>query len=146
MHSRSNSFNIPAYLLIGIAGAMFILVPPTSVSAFYIHYNIYFIEVFGAFFAIGGFTSLLSIIARKWFKIGVVPTWYFEMAGLFLIISASTIYSYSLCNRGIQTGDLNVFALGVLFVGVSFEMIGKLIETNSYVKWYKISERAKDVH
>lgn len=121
------------------------MVPPTSVSAFYIHNNILFIEIFGAFFALGGFTGLVSVLARKLFRANAVATWYFEMAGLFLIITADCIYAYSLCTRGLQTNDINTFALGLLFVGISLMTATRLLETRGLVKQASQVEREKDV-
>lgn len=145
MLPRSNSTIIPGYLFLGIAGILFIMVPPTSVSAFYIHNNIFFIEIFGAFFALGGFTALVSTLARKLFKANAIATWYFEMAGLFLIISANIIYAYSLCTRGVQTNDINTFALGLLFIGISLMTVTRLLETRKLLTQANKVEREKDV-
>lgn len=145
MPSRLSSSIIPGYLFTGISGVLFTLVPPTSISAFYINHNMYFVEVFGLFFALGGFTALFSTIARKLFNVSVVPTWHFEMAGLFLQVSASAIYAYSLCVRGLETGDTNILALGLFFVGISFMFTARISETYVNTRDYTLAQREKDV-
>ena len=67
------------------------------------------------------------------------------MAGLFLQVSASAIYAYSLCSRGIETGDTNILALGLLFIGITFMFITRIAEAYVYTRNHAVAQREKAV-
>lgn len=135
MFQRASGALLFAYLLLAAGGLFFVTTPsPTlrQVTAYGAT-----VLIWGLFYLIGGTLSSVSLLLRRWVA-NTAPFWYFEIAGLCLIIAANFVYAYALFEAARQFGEFNVFALALVILAFSSGLIARAIETLRLIRVLKI--------
>lgn len=131
MVTRSSGILLIAYLFLAIAGIVYILVPSPIVAE--AASTSFIVFVWGLFYTVGGACAAAASIARK-FASNTAPLWHFEVAGVWLIIAANTVYVYALVESAISSGNFNVFATALVIMAFSVGLYAWIKETRKLVK------------
>lgn len=106
-----------AYILLIAAGIFFCIAPSSTFDRLEV-YRVFSL-VWGMFYIVGGAVALFSIVA-SWFKTfrhRVLMLNFFEVGGLFLIITSNVIYALTLLMSGIDQNEQNIIAASLVILG-----------------------------
>lgn len=126
MIPRASGALLFSYLIVAFAGVLFLVFPSTTLAEVASYHST--LVVWGLFYLIGGLSAAGCIIARK-FVTNTLPLWYFEIAGISLIVSANIVYAYALAQTAMQLGELNILAAAIIVLGFAGGLIARIIET-----------------
>ena len=99
----------------------------------------------GLFYLVGGVLSITAVAVRKVKTVSrVVALWYFEIAGLSLIITANLIYAYTLLRTGLVNEEYNVVALSFVISAFASSLIARAVEAFKFAKILASVTRKKD--
>jgi|SRR5690606_30878787 len=132
MISRTSGILLVSYILVFLGGFGY-LVSPSPEIAGVIHDSEALI--WGLFYLAGGliaaiFTGLRPILLTK-----ITPLWYFEVAGISLIVSANLVHMYALYEIALMTGQVNLLALAAVIIAYTLTLIGRCVEVLSLIRY-----------
>lgn len=134
MIQRSSGVLLTTYLILAVAGVVFLFAPSRAVD------NVATTDltniIWGLFYLIGGAFSATSVILRAFLK-HTLPLWLFELSGIFLVIAANLVYAYALITIGTTTQEYNTFATALIMIGFSGGLVARSVETLRLVKVLK---------
>ena len=126
MIARASGALLFAYLTLAIAGVVFIFVPSQAVET--LSGTPLIVLTWGLFYVIGGFLAAFCVVARKFVK-NTTPLWYFEVAGISLVVAANFVFAYALANGAMASGQFNVLAAALVILAFSGGLIARSVET-----------------
>jgi len=129
--NRASGPLLVAYILLLVAGIIFIVSTPRSINEATDYAGLSL--AWSLFYIVGGVTSAVSITARRWVKNGLA-LWYFETAGLALLVTANFVYAYALARTGFQLADIAIVAVSLVITAFSSGLIARSIETLRLIK------------
>lgn len=135
MFQRASGALLSAYLLLTFGGLFFISTPSPVLRQISVYGATVFI--WGLFYLLGGLISSLSLLLRRW-VVNTAPFWYFEIAGLCLIVAANCVYAYALFETARAFGEFNIVALSLVILAFSLGLIARVIETLRLVRTLKL--------
>lgn len=128
MITRSRSFMIGVYILLATAGVLFFISPTNSILSAAQSESLS--RTWGAFYFIGGITAASAVYSRLKHA-NTLATWFFEVAGLALLVIANLIYFTALLKLATSTENLSSLgsALVVLTLASSLSVrVGESLE------------------
>lgn len=131
MVNRASGPLFVAYIMMITAGVFFLIKPPL-ILAETTNYGV-LIWVWGVFYLVGGLIAATSLLSRRLFK-NSIPLWYFETAGIALVITANFVYAFSLVIAGLYYNEYNIIALAFVLAAFSFGLIARSLETLSLIR------------
>lgn len=134
MFQRATGALLSAYLLLAFGGLFFVTTPSPVLRQVTVYSAT--VLIWGLFYLLGGAISSLSLLLRRWVT-NTAPFWYFEIAGLCLIIAANFVYAYALFDTARQFGEFNVFALSLIILAFSSGLIARVVETLRLIRTLK---------
>lgn len=134
MIARASRILLVAYLLVVATGLVFLTTPSPSLVS--IAGYAVTLKLWALFYLVGGLTSSTAVIVRKRAR-NTAPLWYFEIAGISLIIAANLIYAYALYRTGLATEEYQVYGAAVLVVALSVVLFHVAWETVKHVRTLK---------
>ena len=132
MISRTMLPLVISYVLLIGAGVLFLQAPPVSLAD-----STYasLIVVWSMFYIVGPSVALASIAVRTFRHIKhITALWYFEVAGLSLIVVANLIYSYALLRLGLAESEYNLIAFSLVISAFASSFTGRIIDVLKLVK------------
>lgn len=134
MIQRSSGVFLATYLILAVAGIVFLFAPSRAVES--VAHTEFTTIVWGLFYLIGGIFSAASVILRAFVQ-HTLPLWLFELSGIFLIIAANLVYAYALVSLGTTTHEYNAVATALIMIGFSGGLVAKSVETFRLVRVLK---------
>lgn len=134
MIARASGALLFAYVVIAVAGVVFILFPSETLSTVTAYDAT--VVIWGLFYVVGGSFAATCLVARR-FVTNTVPLWYFEVAGIALIIAANLVYAYAIAQTAIQFGESNILAAAFIVLAFAGGLVARSIETLRLVKTLK---------
>lgn len=135
MFQRASGALLSAYLLLSLGGLFFITTPSPILKQVSVYSAT--VLVWGLFYLLGGLVSSLSLLLRRWVA-NTAPFWYFEIAGLCLIIAANFVYAYALFETARVFEEFNVVAVSLVILAFSSGLIARVVETLRLIRTLKI--------
>lgn len=126
MIPRASGALLFSYIIVAFAGVLFLVFPSTTLAEVAAYHTT--IIVWGLFYIIGGLSAASCILSRRFVK-NTLPLWYFEVAGVSLIVSANVVYAYALAQTAMQFNELSILAAAVIVLGFAGGLIARIIET-----------------
>lgn len=142
MIARASGALLFAYIILAIAGLVFLFVPSPTLEN--VATTSFTVIVWGMFYLVGGVLASTCIVARKFIK-NTTPLWYFEMAGNSLIIAANLVYTYALASQAYSTGQYNIYATALVILAFSGGLVARSIETLRLVRVLKQFSQDGDI-
>lgn len=134
MIQRSSGVLLVMYLILAMAGVVFLFAPSRAVES--VAHTDLTTLIWGLFYLVGGVFSATSMILRAFVK-HTVPLWLFELSGIMLIIAANIVYAYALFTLSTTTHEYNAAATGLIMIGFSGGLVAKSVETFRLVRVLK---------
>lgn len=131
MINRASGALFVAYSLVILSGIFFLLTPSLVLAEATDYGEL--VLVWGMFYLLGGLTSASSLLARAWMR-NSVPLWYFETAGIALIVTANLVYAYALARTGFYYQEYNIIALAFVLAAYSAGLVARCVETLRFVR------------
>lgn len=141
MIPRASGALLFSYMILAIAGVVFMLYPSPTLAEVGAYDAT--IIVWSLFYTVGGILAATSIVLRK-FVTNTLPLWYFEIAGICLIITANLVYAYALAETSLQFAEPNVLAASIIVLGFAGGLIARVIETLRFTKNLKKYSNGED--
>lgn len=134
MIQRSSGVLLATYLILAVAGVVFLFAPSRAVEN--VAHTDFTTIIWGLFYLIGGVFSATSVILRGFVK-HTLPLWLFELSGIFLIIAANFVYAYALVALSTTTHEYNAIATALIMIGFSGGLVARSVETLRLVRVLK---------
>ena len=133
MLSKSTVPLILAYILLIAAGVLFLNTPPVGLEQARTYDAL--LVIWSLFYIIGSFVSLIAVMARAGLKIKhITALWYFEVAGLCLIVAANLVYSYALLRVGLYQQENNIIAFSLIISAFAASFIGRIVDVFKLIR------------
>lgn len=134
MIQRSSGVLLTTYLILAVAGVVFLFAPSRAVET--VSTTEFTTTIWGLFYLVGGAFSAISLILRA-FVHHTLPLWLFELSGIFLIIAANIVYAYALITLSVHTQEYNAIATALIMFGFSGGLVARVVETLRLVRVLK---------
>lgn len=99
------------YALLSVAGLIFCFDPSSSVQSAYLYADL--TRVWGGFYVVGGVVAGLSLGIRTT-RSNLIATWFFEIAGLSLLVAATIVYAVALFDAAFKLDSFQVAAVATV--------------------------------
>lgn len=132
MISRTSGVLLVSYILVFLGGVGYLITPSTVLTGVSQDAEAL---IWGLFYMFGGLIAAVFTGLRPLLLTRITPLWYFEVAGISLIISANLIYMYALYELAIIAGHVNLLALGAIMVAYSLTLVGRCVEVLSLIRY-----------
>jgi hypothetical protein len=140
--TTTRSLMVIVYSILALAGVIFIVDPVASIKDALYGTGLAFI--WGLFYLVGGATSALGVIVRL-LRGSLLATWYFELAGLALLVFASLAYSVALAQLAVSIDEMGVLGTSLVVLALATSLSLRIAEMIQLVQnLRRIESRFKD--
>lgn len=139
MIARASGALLFSYFIIAIGGAVFLAFPSETLSQVQTYDAS--LVVWAMFYLVGGLFAAACIILRRFVK-NTIPLWYFEIAGISLIVAANLVYAYAIATVALQFQEYTILAASFVVLAFAGGLVARSLETLRLVKM--IQQYTKD--
>lgn len=134
MIARASGALLFSYIVMAIAGAVFLAFPSATLSEVAVYDST--LIVWALFYLVGGLCAAACIVLRKYVA-NTIPLWYFEIGGIALIVAANLVYAYAIAQAAIQFQENTILAASFVILAFAGGLVARTIETLRLVKTLK---------
>lgn len=135
MFSKISGVLLLSYIMTVVGGAGYLLSPPPVIG------QIVSVPseaiIWGLFYVVGGLISSVSSALRPIVLSRITSLWYFEISGVFLIITANLVHSYAIYTDSILSSEYNLLAFASILLSFSILLSARVVEVLSLVRYLK---------
>lgn len=135
MITRARTTMLIVYALLLLAGIVFLTAPMDDIEPVLVYKSL--TKVWGCFFTVGGIVAGVSLGVRT-ARTNLLAMWYFEIAGLSLLVAATAVYAFALFDAAFQYNNLQIGGIGVVVLSFAASLSIRVAEAIEIVQRLKI--------